>query len=89
MSDYTQSIETSTGTIHLRVDNILCFEPNTGLKTSSLEELKENVEVYKSLSEGEKLPLILHVEPLQKIGSREKSYIKNTMGEVFSCVVFL
>jgi hypothetical protein len=72
------------GTVELRSDNILTFEPKEGYTTFNLEQIKLVNEVLLDVSGGIPRPYFSNNKNLKSLGSEEKIYIKDKIKEFAS-----
>lgn len=75
---------TSSGTIQQLENSILVYRPHEGLQEPRLEFLKEDLEVFKEITQGIPHPYFSDNRQLNKLGSKEKAFIARTFHEFAS-----
>ena len=71
-----KSIPLDFGTIELRSDNIITFEPAEEFTTFNLSQLNTMLTVFLDLTQGKPLPYFSNNYKLKSLGSEEKVFIK-------------
>lgn len=78
-SGIIKSKQLDFGTIALRDDNILMFEPNENVTTVNLKELKLMLKELISLCDNEPKPFFSNNRQLESLGSEEREFIGSTV----------
>jgi hypothetical protein len=79
-----------TGTIYKRSDSILIFILNKGVYTTTVDILKYDLEVFKSMQYGIKSPLICDIRGVKKLDQKSIKFIQSTIHEfATACAVIV
>lgn len=79
-----RSVQLDFGTIALRSDNIISFEPIDGFTTFTMPQLTEMLNVFLEISEGTPRPYFSNNYNLDSLGSKERIYITENFHR-FAC----
>ncbi|MCB0381537.1 MAG: hypothetical protein KDD24_09790 [Flavobacteriales bacterium] len=79
-----KTIQLDFGTIELRSDNIISFEPIEGLTTFTMDQLTVMLNVFLEISEGEPRPYFSNNYNLKSLGGKERIYITENFHR-FAC----
>lgn len=71
----SKSKKHSFGTLSLRSDGILTFEPTDGISTLSLDDLKTMLATFKEFSCNTPLPFFSNNRNMRSLGAEEKEFV--------------
>lgn len=84
-----KSVSLDFGTIELRSDSILTYEPKPGLTTLNVEQLKVMTEVLIEFCEGKPKPFLSNNKKLTSFGFAEREYVGKNIHLFASCSAIL
>lgn len=84
-----KSVPLDFGTIELRSDNILTYEPTPHLTTLNLPQLEIMTEVLLELCEGKPKPFLSNNKKLTSFGYVEREYVGKNIHLFASCSAIL
>jgi hypothetical protein len=84
-----KSVPLDFGTIELRSDNILTYEPTPHLTTLNLQQLEIMTEVLLELCEGKPKPFLSDNKNLTSFGYAEREYVGKNIHQFASCSAIL
>lgn len=76
-----KSVQLDFGTIELRADNIITFEPHEHLTTLSMSTLQTMLPILIGISDGKPRPYFSNNYNLKSLGSEERIYISENFSK--------
>lgn len=84
-----KQIDVDFGTLALRSDDILTFEPRPGLETVNLEQLKIMLVALIELCDGKPKPFLSNNKGVKSFGYEERAYVGKMMHQFSSATAVI
>jgi hypothetical protein len=79
--DYFTVRSIESGTIYKRTDGILILRQVEGKDNVTIKDLKDQLEVFLDIQNGEKSPLMVVADRIKKLENEEKMFLTSTVAQ--------